>query len=279
MSDIVRALREVLSDPALRPARPRGFGAELRPTAGPVAGHSVIGFRPGRDLGLQELLLRRHDAYVDCLRLGGLRVPRSVLRLIDDAGTRRLVLVREVVPGMRALPDLIRGADAGGATGLLDRVAGDIAEFWRRTAQRPERIGLQARIEGIAMDAGGPLVLDTFPPLISYDRAEVGRLIGRFAERGLLRGLDRLLPGRRREMQAPWYSPAGSVAMLVEDALGLRPQDREAILDWARGFAGRRLQGPGRDALLDVLGRQTRRPLAGSGRWSVAGMGRVRSDV
>lgn len=240
----------------------------MQPLTGPLSDHFITVYRGGRDLDVQEVLSRRHDAYVDCLRLAGVRVPETHLRLMDDAGVQRPVIVQRAVPRDMMLAPLIRKAGPQAAIGLLDRVATDVAEFWRRVAQRPERIGLHAQIERFGMDEDGPLFLDTFPPLISYSRDEMGHLIARFADNGLVRGLGKVLPGRLREMQDRWYTPAGAVLTLIDGALKLLPNDTDAVLDWAEGFAAKRLESPWRPAVQAQLVRHGRAANAGKTRWT-----------
>lgn len=230
----------------------------MRPATGPLQDHVVTAYRGGRDPDIQESLARRHEAYVDCLRLAGLRVPNTHLRLLDDAGVQRPVIAQRAVPEDMMLPSLIRKGGPDAAIGLLDRVATDVAEFWRRVAQRPERVGLHAQIDRFGMDEDGPLFLDTFLPLISYSRDEMGQLIQRFADNGLVRGLGKVLPGRLRDMQDRWYTPAGSVSTLIDGALHLRPDDTEQIVDWAHGFVNTRLEGPWRAPVQAQLARHAR---------------------
>lgn len=268
MADLSRSIREALIDGAAIPSEKRYFGAPMRPRSGPLAGFVVTAYRGGRDPEVQELLARRHDAYVDCLRLAGVHVPETHLRLMDEAGMQRPVIVQKAVPEDMMLVPLIRKAGPNAAIGLLDRVATDVAEFWRRVAQRPERVGFHAQIERFGMDESGPIFLDTFPPLISYSRDEMGHLIQRFADNGLVRGLGKVLPGRLRDIQDRWYTPAGSIQTLIDGALRLRPSDAEDILDWADGFASTRLEGPWRNAVQAQLARHARAAKIGVGRWN-----------
>lgn len=275
MLNLTKAIRTALADAGTCPGRQRYFGTPMQPLTGPLAGHFVTVYRGGRDLDVQEQLARRHDAYVDCLRLAGVRVPKTHLRLIEDAGMQRPVIVQQSVPEDMMLVPLIRKAGPDAAIGLLDRVATDVAEFWRRIAQRPERIGFHAQIERFGMDEAGPLFLDTFPPLIAYNRDEMGHLIQRFADNGLVRGLGKVLPGRLRDMQDRWYTPAGSISTLIDGALRLRPSEVSDILDWADGFAASRLEGPWRNAVQAQLARHARSARAGTGGWtSIAGRDR-----
>ncbi len=275
MKELSKNLSAALADAVATNSPPRYFGVPTRPASGPLHDHVVTAYRGGRDPGVQEVLARRHDAYVDCLRLAGLRVPQTYLRLLDDAGVQRPVIAQRAVADEMMLPNLIRKAGPDAAIGLLDRVATDVAEFWRRVAQRPERVGLHAQIDRFGMDEDGPLYLETFPPLISYSRDEMGHLIQRFADSGLVRGLGKVLPGRLRDMQDRWYTPAGSVSMLIDGALRLRPDDTEAIVDWGHRFAHSRLEAPWRAPVLAQLARQARLAGRGSGPWlSVTGRDR-----
>ncbi|MFW5641508.1 MAG: DUF6206 family protein, partial [Roseicyclus sp.] len=232
------------------------FTAPFRPASGPLAGHVLKPYRIGRDPELLEPLLRRHEAYLDCLRRAGLGLPETRLILIHEHGTMRPVVVQEAVPPEALLSGLLRRAALADALAFLDEVAGAVCGFWASVAQRPERIGLHASVQNFALDAAvGTVFLDSFPPLIGQSREEMGRLIHRFSDSGLIRGIGRLLPGRVREIQDPWYTLPGNLALLTEGALRLRPQDTGALLDWAQDFAAAHLQASDRAAFLAAVTR------------------------
>lgn len=268
MSDLTSSIKAALASGGAVARDKRRFGVPMQPQSGPLAGRILTVYRGGRDPEVQELLARRHEAYVDCLRLAGVRVPDTQLRLIDEAGMQRPVIVQSAIPDDRMLAPLMLNASPEAAIELLDRVATDVAEFWRRVAQRPERVGFHAQIERFGMDEDGPVFLDTFPPLISYSRDDMGYLIQRFADNGLVRGLGKVLPGRLRDMQDRWYTPAGSIQTLIEGALRLRPADAGDILEWADRFATTRLEGPWRNAVQAQLARHARAAKLNVGRWS-----------
>lgn len=268
MNDLSRLLRTALSETPTTRVGTRAFGVPMRPSSGPLQDYIVTAYRGGRDPDVQETLARRHDAYIDCLRLAGLRVPETQLRLLEDAGVQRPVIAQRAVAVDMMLPSLISKAGPDAAIGLLDRVATDVAEFWRRVAQRPERVGLHAQVDRFGMDEEGPLFLETFPPLISYNRDEMGHFIQRFADNGLVRGLGKVLPGRLRDMQDRWYTPAGSISTLIDGALRLRPNDTGAIVDWAHGFVNTRVEAPWRPSILAQLARHKRTTDQGNGLWS-----------
>jgi hypothetical protein len=191
-------------------------------------------------------------------------VPRTRLILMDEHGLLRPVVVQEAIPREALLTNLLQRADTATALDLLDAVARTVCGFWAGVAQRPERIGLHASVHNFAIDAEvGPVFLDTFPPLIGVSREEMGRLLLRFSESGLMRGIGALLPGRAREIQDPWYTLPGNLTLLVEGALKLRHDDVAAILHWAEGFASARLDASDRSAFLTALTRP--RPRLGGG--------------
>ena len=241
------------------------FTVPFQPASGPLSGHVLKAYRIGRDPELLEPLLRRHEAYLDCLRRAGLSLPDTRLVLVHDHGTLRPVIVQEAVPNEALLGGLLRRATIAETLELLDTVARSMRAFWTGVAQRPERIGLNASVQNFALDAReGPVFLDTFPPLIGQSREDMGRLILRFSDSGLIRGIGRLLPGRVREIQDPWYTLPGNLALLTEGALRLRPQDTDALLGWAQQFAATQLQTSDRAAFLTALTRP--RPRLGGAR-------------
>ncbi|MDG4647969.1 DUF6206 family protein [Roseibacterium sp. SDUM158017] len=250
-----------------RPDRMGYFCAPFRPASGPLSGKVLKPFRTGRDPELLEQLARRHETYLDCLSRAGLTLPETRLLLLHENGVLRPVVVQDAVPDHALLSHLLPGAAQEDAMAMLEAVANAICGFWSGVAQRPERVGLHATVHNFALDAeAGPVFLDTFPPLIGYDREDMGRLLMRFSESGLIRGIGALLPGRVREIQDPWYTLPGNLGLLIEGALKLRPQDLPAILGWAEGFAAQKLQASDRSALLTALSRP--RPRVGAERAS-----------
>ncbi len=271
MTELTGWIRAALSDAYTIQMTPGNFGAPMRPMSGPLEGQIVTVYRGGRDPRLQEALARRHEAYVDCLRLAGIRVPQTNLRLVEDAGTQRPVVVQKAVSDDIMLPNLMKKAGRDAAIGLLDRVATDVSDFWRKVAQRPERIGFHTQLSAFAMDENGAVFLETFPPLISYNRDEMGQLIQRFADSALIRGVGKVLPGRVRDIQDRWYTPAGSINTLIDGAIRLRPQDAEAIVEWAERFAETRLETQSRDTVVSHLAKSARRKGEVARRWPLLG--------
>lgn len=284
MSELVGQVRAALAARRGIPAGRLGyFCAPFRPAEGPLIGKVIKPYRGGRDPLVLEQAARRHDAYLDCLRLAGLRVPETRFLLLNEHGFLRPIIVQEAmgqdaVPAAAApgeatlLSDVLARFDPATAAAALDDVANAVAGFWRGVAQRPERIGLHATIRNFAIDDRGPVFLDTFPPLIGYSREEMGRLMLRFSESGLIRGIGAILPGRLREIQDAWYSPSGSLLTLIEGAIAARPAaEAQALRDWATGFAAARLPEADRARLVAALLRPRpslnparRRPWVGS---------------
>jgi hypothetical protein len=175
----------------------------------------------------------------------GLAVPETELVLLDDHGVLRPVIVQEAVP-RRLLSNVLTSVRNGRRRlRSLESVATAVCGFWAGVAQRPERIGLHASVHNFAFDADGARLVPrhvSAPDRLS--REDMGRLLLRFSESGLMRGIGALLPGRVREIQDPWYGVTGNLNLLIEGALRLRPADRSAILGWAETFAGDVLSRP-----------------------------------
>ncbi len=262
MSELVRDVRAALADRGEPVSKLGYFCAPFRPASGPLSDHVIKTYRGGRDPELLEQLARRHEQYVNCLTQAGVRVPHTRFVLINEAGFLRPVIVQKALPEATLLRPMLMQADTASAIALLDRAAGSIADFWQAVAQRPERIGYHPSIRNFAMDADGPVFFDTFPPLIGYSRADMGRLLLRFSESGLIRGVGSVFPERIRAIQDEWYSPAGTIVGLIGSAVRLRPDDRDALLDWGRGFAESRLKTALRDEVIAELARPPRLPAA-----------------
>ncbi len=261
MSELAGHVRAALAaqgpgGPIGQPDRMGLFSASVRPASGPLDGFVLKPYRSGRDLEVLEPLARRHLTYIECLERTGLDVPSTELVLLDDHAVLQPVIVQEALPHSSILTSIVAQAETAQALRTLEQVAVAICGFWAGVAQRPERIGLHATLHNFAIAGDGRVVfLDTFPPLIGYGREEMGRLLLRFSESGLMRGIGALLPGRIREIQDPWYSLPGNLGLAFEGAMRLRPGDRTDILNWAATFADDSLAPADRDALLEGLAR------------------------
>lgn len=257
MTELVGQVRAALAArDGGRPERMGYFCAPFRPRSGPLSGKVLKPYRSGRDPEILEPLVRRHEAYLECLGRAGLVVPDTRLVLVHDHGVLRPVIVQDAAPPEAIAAHLVASASLEDALGVLGQVAGAVCSFWSGVAQRPERVGLHASIHTFALDAeAGPVFLETFPPLIGYSREDMGRLLSRFAESGLVRGIGAVLPGRVRELQDPWYTRPGNLGLLIEGAFRLRPQDQPDILDWAAGFVSSNLDASERSAVMTALAR------------------------
>lgn len=272
MSELAGQVREALRARGEPVSRLGYFCAPFRPASGPLSDRVIKTYRGGRDPEVLEQLGRRHDAYAEVLRWAGVRLPETRFLLLNEAGYLQPVIVQEALDDSLMMRPQIEAAALPDALSILEAAASSIAAFWARVAQRPERIGYHPSIRNFAFDEDGPIFFDTFPPLIGYSREEMGRLLLRFSESGLVRGMGTVMPERIRGIQDEWYSPAGTIVGLIGSAVRLRPEDGPAILDWARGFAAAELKPSLRDEVLAELDRPPRLPAFWTGMRSLLGL-------
>ncbi len=272
MSELAGQVREALRARGEPVSRLGYFCAPFRPASGPLSDRVIKTYRGGRDPEVLEQLGRRHDAYAEVLRWAGVRLPETRFMLLNEAGYLQPVIVQEALDERLMMRPQIEAAALPDALSILEAAASSISAFWARVAQRPERIGYHPSIRNFAFDEDGPIFFDTFPPLIGYSREEMGRLLLRFSESGLVRGMGTVMPERIRGIQDEWYSPAGTIVGLIGSAVRLRPEDGPAILDWARGFAAAELKPALRDEVLAELNRAPRLPAFWTGMRSLLGL-------
>jgi hypothetical protein len=272
MTELSGAVREALRSRGEPVSRLGYFCAPFRPAEGPLKDKVIKTYRGGRDPEVLEQLARRHTAYVDLLTWAGVRLPETRFLILSEAGFLQPVIVQDALDEALLMRPQIEAADLPAALAMLEGAAISIAEFWARVAQRGERIGYHPSIRNFAYDADGPIFFDTFPPLIGYSREEMGRLLLRFSESGLVRRMGAVFPERIRAIQDEWYSPAGTIVGLIGSAVRLRPDDGPAILDWARGFASRELEGHIRAEVLAELDRPPRLPAFWTGTRRLLGL-------
>jgi hypothetical protein len=143
MSELVGHVRAALAErKAGRPERMGYFSAPFRPASGPIADKVLKPYRTGRDPELLELLVRRHDTYLDCLARAGLTVPQTRLLLLDEHGLLRPVVVQEAVDGVAVLAQRIAGGDLAAALVPLEAVAeADLPASGRASPSGPSASG------------------------------------------------------------------------------------------------------------------------------------------
>jgi hypothetical protein len=272
MTELAGQVREALRARGEPVSRLGYFCVPFRPAEGPLTDKVIKTYRGGRDPELLEQLARRHTAYVEMLTWAGVRLPETRFVILNEAGYLQPVIVQDAIDEALMMRPQIEAADLPAALAMLEGAASSIASFWARVAQRAERIGYHPSIRNFAYDAEGPIFFDTFPPLIGYSREDMGRLLLRFSESGLVRGMGTVMPERIRAIQDEWYSPAGTIVGLIGSAVRLRPEDGPAILDWARGFAKGRLTGTLQAEVLADLDRPPRLPAFWTGTRRLLGL-------
>ena len=272
MTELSGLVREALRSRGEPVSRLGYFCAPFRPADGPLKDKVIKTYRGGRDPELLEQLARRHTAYVDVLSWAGVRLPETRFLILNEAGYLQPVIVQQALDEAILMRPQVEAADLPAALDMLEDAATSIAEFWARVAQRPERIGYHPSIRNFAYDENGPIFFDTFPPLIGYSREDMGRLLLRFSEAGLVRTMGKVMPERIRAIQDEWYSPAGTIVGLIGSAVRLRPADGPAVLDWARDFAAHRLEADLGAEVLAELDRPPRLPAFWTGMRSLLGL-------
>ncbi|MBF9048023.1 hypothetical protein LSUCC0031_12950 [Rhodobacterales bacterium LSUCC0031] len=272
MSDLAQDVRAALAARGEPVSRLGYFCLPFRPADGPLADRVIKTYRGGRDRDLLQELGARHDAYVAALTGAGVRLPQTEFLILEEAGYLQPVIVQEALDERILMRPRLEVASLSEMLDILGAAIVSIADFWARVADRPERIGYHPSIRNFAIDDQGPIFFDTFPPLIGYSHAEMGQLLLRFSESGLVRAMGRVMPARIRGIQDEWYSPAGTIVGLIGSAVRLRPADGPATLAWAQGFVAAQLKGALRDEVLAELDRPPRLPAYWTGMRRLLGL-------
>ena len=217
------------------------FCAPFRPAEGPWSDRVIKVYRALGDRDLLDRLAAAHDAYLALLHETGVPVPETAFRLVPLDGGLAPVVVQQALPAESMLRPQIRAAETEGAVALLEAAGQEIARFWHAVREHPARVGFHPSIRNFALQDGRAVFFDTFPPLIGYDRDEMGRLLLLFSDKRLMRAIGPLVRGRVTAIQDEWYSPAETLVGLVGSACRLRPDDSARFLDWGRDFASREM--------------------------------------
>jgi len=228
------------------------FCVPFRPADGPLADRVIKVYRSLGDRAAAARLSAAHAAYLALLAGAGVRVPATEFRLLSRGPALVPVIVQAALPDTSMMRHGMQREDLAGTLRLMDAAGDVIARFWAAVAGRPERIGFHPSIRNLAVVDGEAVFFDTFPPLIGYSRAEMGRLLLTFSDRRLMRMVGALFRGTVTAIQDEWYSPAGTVTGLVGSACRLRPEHTGAYLDWGRRFARERMPAHAAEIVADL---------------------------
>ena len=215
------------------------FCAPFRPATGPYSDKVIKVYRGLTDDAQLTRLASAHDDYVAAILATGVAMPATEFHLLDMDSVRVPVVVQEALPAetMMRVRMLEDGLDA---TLKHMEAAGDVtATFWNAVDFDGPRIGFHPSIRNLGIVNGRGIFFDTFPPLIHYSRAEMGKMLATYADKPAMRFFAPFLGAKLTAVQDEWYSPAETLIGLVGSACRLRPDDAEAYLAWGREFAPR----------------------------------------
>jgi hypothetical protein len=215
------------------------FCAPFRPAEGPFSDRVVKVYRGLTDRAMAERLQRCHDDYVQALLAAGVPMPATAFHLLAMEGAHVPVILQEALPVESLMRPLMQARPLPETLEMMEAAGQVIARFWHWAETQEARIGFHPSIRNFAIRDGEAVFFDTFPPLIHYSRAEMGRMLLTFSEKRLMRLVGPLMQARVTGIQDEWYSPAETLVGLVGSACRLRPEDAPAYLDWGRDFADR----------------------------------------
>ncbi|RYH09118.1 hypothetical protein EU800_13835 [Tropicimonas sp. IMCC6043] len=219
------------------------FCEPYRPPSG-IFSDKVIKVYRGAAGAELDRLARAHDAYLDFLHASGVRVPETRFLLVPVEGSRVPVIVQQALEPETMMRALMIGSPLPEALEVMQAAGEVIARFWSFAQGRPERVGFHPSIRNLAVVDGEGVFFDTFPPLIGYSHAEMGKVLVDFSSNRWLRAAAPLLRRRIEGIQNEWYVPMDTLVGLVGSACRLRPEDSEDFLVWGREFAASRMAIP-----------------------------------
>ena len=213
------------------------FCAPFRPKTGPLRNKVIKVYQAQGDKDTLQTLAATHDRYVHVLRKLGVSVPETDIYLLPHGANLVPVIVQEAIETEFMMRSQMIEADLPRALALMDAAGQVLAQFWNGLSQEDGRVGFHPSIRNFAIINDRALFFDTFPPLIRYTHAEIGKIILLFSESHLIRLVGPLVPKKLAGIQDEWYSASETFIGLVGSACRLCPTDREAFLDWGRQFA------------------------------------------
>lgn len=236
--DALRALIRSDSETRGQPISKLGyFCAPFRPPSGPYADKVIKVYRGLRDGAALDRLAVCHDDYVAALLQTGVPMPTTQFTLLDVGGARIPVIVQDALPADTMMRPQMQRGELDQTLAMMQAAGEVIASFWNNSDAIGTRIGFHPSIRNFAIVDGGAVFFDTFPPLIHYSRAEMGRMLLQFSDKRLMRLIGPLMQTRVTGIQDEWYSAPETLVGIVGSACRLRPDDAQAYLDWGRQFA------------------------------------------
>lgn len=217
------------------------FCAPFRPPSGPFSDKVIKVYRGLRDQAALDRLAQCHDDYVAALNTAGVALPDTEFHLLDIDGSRIPVIVQEALPSDSMMRPQMQSANVDETLHMMEAAGDVIATFWNNADQFDTRIGFHPSIRNFAYLDDRALFFDTFPPLIHYNREEMGKMLLLFSDKALMRWVGPFLQAKVTGIQDEWYSAPETLVGLVGSACRLRPDDAEAYLDWGRVFTQRRM--------------------------------------
>lgn len=217
------------------------FCAPFRPPSGPFSDKVIKVYRGLRDQAALDRLAQCHDDYVAALNTAGVALPDTEFHLLDIDGSRIPVIVQEALPSDSMMRPQMQSANVDETLHMMEAAGDVIATFWNNADQFDTRIGFHPSIRNFAYLDDRALFFDTFPPLIHYNREEMGKMLLLFSDKALMRWVGPFLQAKVTGIQDEWYSAPETLVGLVGSACRLRPDDAEAYLDWGRDFTQRRM--------------------------------------
>ena len=213
------------------------FCAPFRPATGPLRDKVIKVYQGQRDRETLQTLVAVHDDYVRFLRKLGVSVPETDIHLLSFGPMLIPVVVQKAIETKFMMRSQMIDADLSRALALMDASGQVIAQFWNGLSPEDGRVGFHPSIRNFAIIHDKAVFFDSFPPLLHYTHAEMGKILLLFSESRLIRFIGPLFPKKFAGIQDEWYSASETLIGLVGSACRLRPADHEAFLDWGRQFA------------------------------------------
>ena len=213
------------------------FCTPFRPENGPFHDKVIKVYQAQRNHETLKSLVHAHDDYVQVLRKLGVTVPKTAIHLLPHGPKLVPVIVQDAIETKFMMRSQMIEADLTRALALMDNAGEVIARFWNGLTKEDGRVGFHPSIRNFAVINDRAVFFDSFPPLIHYTHAEMGKVLLLFSESRLIRFIGPLVPQKLAAIQDEWYSASETLIGLVGSACRLRPEDREAFLDWGRLFA------------------------------------------
>ena len=233
----------------LRPIDRRGMHAKPKIIeGGPFSGMVLKGVQKPLTKKQAEIAKRACEHYQRVLVKAGVPIVPAKTRIVGHGKTRRVYFIQGHLPTEKVLSNFFKKASKSQCMSVIKQLLSHVKKIMEYNKTHKEKLALDPNFENWVMVGNTPALIDFFPPRVKsrqHDRVVLYSAESRIFKLGHL--LLWPLAVKRK------YDPKKAVRVIIYDAIQLRPDLAEKILELGRAFVKENFSGRERSRLLKAL--------------------------